>query len=398
MSGTASSPATSPSDMSAAARPPMVLCAASFVSTFDRFAVTPMLLLIALDLRAPLAATVAAASGYFLAYGLSQAAWGVLSDRYGRVRIMRATLLGAAAAGLVSAVVPSLGALVAARVVAGACFGAVVPTALTYVGDTVPVARRQRALSELMGLMALGTALATAVGGVLADLLHWRAVFAAPAVLALACSFALRGLPEPERAAVGGMRQHFAAVLRNRWALLVFGLALVEGGALLGTMTFLASALQSGGVEASVAGIATGAYGVGVWLFSLLLRKAFSGRPVWLLITIGGAQMCAGYALVSLRVDVVTVVVTTLLLGGGWSFMHSSLQTWATSVAPSARGTAVSFFAAALFCGSAVASALGGFLVERGRYALLFAATTALAVALTAVAALARRRYEAGQR
>lgn len=106
MSGTASSPATSPSDMSAAARPPMVLCAASFVSTFDRFAVTPMLLLIALDLRAPLAATVAAASGYFLAYGLSQAAWGVLSDRYGRVRIMRATLLGAAAAGLVSAVVP----------------------------------------------------------------------------------------------------------------------------------------------------------------------------------------------------------------------------------------------------------------------------------------------------
>ncbi|MFD0486350.1 hypothetical protein ACFQ0O_03965 [Saccharopolyspora spinosporotrichia] len=130
----------------------------------------------------------------------------------------------------------------------------------------------------------------------------------------------------------------------------------------------------------------------------MLLRKAFSGRPVWLLITIGGAQMCAGYALVSLRVDVVTVVVTTLLLGGGWSFMHSSLQTWATSVAPSARGTAVSFFAAALFCGSAVASALGGFLVERGRYALLFAATTALAVALTAVAALARRRYEAGQR
>ena len=376
-------------------RPPLALSAASFVSTFDRFAVTPMLVLIAVGLGAPLSAVVAVASGYFLAYGLSQALWGVLSDRYGRVRIMRLTLLGAAAAGLASAIAPGLNALIAARIVAGACFGGVIPTSLTYLGDTVAQQQRQQALSQLMGLMAIGTALATALGGTLADLVHWRAVFALPALLAVLCSIGLRGLPEPERAEVADLRTHVVAVLRNRWALLVFGLAFVEGGVLLGTMTFLASALQHHGVDASVAGLATAGYGVGVWLFSALLRVVSRRNPVWLLIAIGGTQMCAGYAVVAVNVSIAAVVVAALLLGGGWSFMHSSLQTWATSVAPAARGTAVALFASALFGGSAASAALGGLLVEGGHYALLFGATSAVAAVLTTGAALARHRYQA---
>ncbi|GAA2777838.1 MFS transporter [Saccharopolyspora taberi] len=382
---------TAPGTMTA--KPPLALSAASFVSTFDRFAVTPMLVLIAAGLGAPLAATVSVASGYFLAYGVSQAAWGVLSDRYGRIRIMRLTLLGAAAAGVVSALAPELTSLIVARIAAGACFGAIIPTSLTYVGDTVAQQQRQQALSRLVGLMAIGTALATALSGALADLVHWRAVFVLPALLAVPCSFALRGLPEPKLPEVTSLRTHVTAVLRNRWALVVFGLAFVEGGVLLGTMTFLASALQHHGVEATAAGLATAGYGIGVWAFSALLRLVSQRWPVWLLIVVGGAQMCAGYVIVTAHVDITTVVISTLLLGGGWSFMHSSLQTWATSVAPTARGTAVSMFASALFGGSAASAAVGGLLVEDGQYPLLFGATAAVGAVLTTVAALARHRY-----
>ncbi|MER7370220.1 MFS transporter, partial [Nonomuraea wenchangensis] len=98
------------------AAPPLGVSAASFVSSFDRFAVSPMLVVIATDLGVPLSASVTAASGYYLAYGLTQPLWGVLSDRFGRVRIMRGALVGAAVAGLVSALMPALWALVAARV------------------------------------------------------------------------------------------------------------------------------------------------------------------------------------------------------------------------------------------------------------------------------------------
>ncbi len=379
-------------------RPPLVLSAASFISSFDRFAVTPMLVLIALNMHVPMASAVTVASGYFLAYGLSQPLWGILSDRFGRIPIMRATLLAAAATGLISTFAPSLAVLIAARVLAGAFMGAVVPTTLTYVGDTVCQQKRQSALSDLMAAQAVGTAMATAVGGVLAHWLDWRVVFAVPALCAAICALLLRGLPEPERAAVsGGVGSHIGGVLRNRWALLVFGLVFVEGAVLLGTMTFLASALVSEGLDVAVAGLATGAYGVGVLVFSRIVKAINSKVPVPRLIAIGGTQVIVGYALVSLDTNLATVITTALLLGGGWSFMHSSLQSWATSVAPEARGTAVALFACALFLGSAAASAAAGPLADHGNYTILFTTAGAVAIPLVATATCARHRYHQKQ-
>ncbi|GAA3162446.1 MFS transporter [Nonomuraea roseoviolacea] len=386
---------TAPAEPVALVRPPFALSAASLVSSFDRFAVGPMLVLIALDLRVTLAAAVAAASGYYLAYGLSQPLWGVLSDRYGRVPVMRGALLGATAAGLASAFMPGLIPLVALRVVAGACFGAVIPTSLTYVGDTVAAPIRQRALSDLMGATALGTAVATGFGGVLADLVSWRVVFTTAALCALACALGLRSVPEPPRGAVAGLGAHLGAVLRERWALLVFGLAFVEGAVLLGLLPFLATALQHHGVTAAVAGLATAVYGVGLWLLTRLVKRVSRRRPAPLLIAVGGAQLCLGHALVAVHVSLATVTVAALLFGGGWSFMHSSLQTWATSAVPHARGTAVAFFAAALFIGSAVSSSAAGPLAGAGAYGPLFGVAAAVALPLTAVAALTRRRWRA---
>jgi MFS family permease len=78
---------------------------------------------------------------------------------------MRLTLFGATAAGVVSAVAPNLGVLIAARALAGGLFAAVIPAALVYVGDTVGMDSRQKALADLMAASAVGTALATALGG-----------------------------------------------------------------------------------------------------------------------------------------------------------------------------------------------------------------------------------------
>ena len=380
-------------------RPPLALSVAAAVSSFDRFAVSPMLVLISKDLGVSLSASVAAASGYYLAYGLTQPLWGLLSDRFGRVRLMRGALFGAALTGAVSALMPVLGALVVARVITGACFGAVIPTGLTYVGDTVHTSVRQRALTDLMGAAALGTAAATGLGGVVAGLVDWRVAFTVPAACALACALMLRTLPEPARArfdaraegpagASPGVAGYLGAVLRQPWALLVFGLAFVEGAILLGVMPFLAPALEH-------AGLAITAYGLGLWLLSKLVKRLSGRWPTPVLMAVGGTQLCAGFALAAVHVNLATVAVAALLLGGGWSFLHSSLQTWATAVVPEARGTTIAFFASALFVGSAVSSWAAGPLAEQGRYALLFGLAAAAAIPLTAVAAFTRRRYGA---
>ena len=85
------------------ASPLRLLQLTAFVSTLDRFAMPPMLVAIAHDLDRPLAEVVQAAGAYFLVYGLSQPVWGTVSDRVGRVRTMRVTLLMAGVMALLSA-------------------------------------------------------------------------------------------------------------------------------------------------------------------------------------------------------------------------------------------------------------------------------------------------------
>ncbi|OYN93567.1 MFS transporter [Enemella evansiae] len=364
------------------------------MSSFDRFAIGPMLVMMATDLGEPLAAVVALAGAYFLAYGLSQPLWGVLSDRLGRVRLIQFTLLVGGAASIASGFAPNLAVLLVLRIIAGACFGAVVPTSLTYVGDTVELSARQRALSDLMATMAVGTALATALSGLLAHSFGWRSVFVLSGVCSLIPGLLVGRLPEPQRAPVAGnIAVQLQTAIANRWALLLYALVMVEGGALLGMLTLLPPALSEHGVNVSLAGLATAAYGVGVMAFSRLVRPLARRWPMWGLLLLGGVQLAIGFALVSWRVNVVTVLITSLALGGGWAFMHSSLQTWATSVVPQVRGTVVALFAGSLFVGSSLATYLAAPWADTGHYQAIFAVAAVVMVPLTLVAVLGRISY-----
>src|SRR5262245_3892196 len=137
--------------------PIQLLQRAAFVATFDRFAMSPMLVAIAHDLGVPLSAVVKAAGAYFLAYGLSQPLWGTGSDRFGPVPTMRVTLLLAGLCSIGSALTGTALLLGIARGAAGGLFGAAYPAALIYLGDTVRPDVRQRDVARLMVGVALGT-------------------------------------------------------------------------------------------------------------------------------------------------------------------------------------------------------------------------------------------------
>jgi predicted MFS family arabinose efflux permease len=375
--------------------PPRSLVAACFLSNFDRFTVGPVLIAVATGLQVRLSATAAVAGGYAAAYGLSQPVWGILSDRFGRLPILRGALLAAALAGVVSALMPALWPLIVIRTVTGGCFGAVVPASLTYIGDTIPVSRRQGALSDLMSALGVSTAIAMVFSGVVTHFAGWRPVFALPAAAAGVVALLLRRLPEPPRrpAAPATRYRPLRTVLSERWSYVVMVLGLLEGGVLLGCMPFLPPALQAHGLSAARAGAVVGLYGVGILVFTRMVKRLTTRRPAWALIVVGGVAMGAGYLVAADRQTIPAIAMTAVLLGAGWAFMHSTLQTWATTVAPEARGTGVAMFAAALFVGSAAGSALAGPLAQDGRYDLLFGAAALTVIPLTALAACTRRRY-----
>ncbi|TQM04207.1 MFS transporter [Pseudonocardia kunmingensis] len=366
----------------------------ALTSTCDRFAIAPLLVVIGLDMGAPLAAVAAVASAYFLAYGLMQPVWGLISDRIGRVRVMRVSLLGAALAGVASVVAPNLLVLGIARTVAGGCFAALIPATLVYVGDMWPPQVRQRPLSDVLTASSLGTAVATAGAGVLADVVGWRTVPAVTGLAAAALWVALRRLPEPDRAPVtGSPLRSIATVLRHRWALVVLALVLVEGVVVLGVLTYLAPAVQALGATATIAGVVAAAFGVGSLVWSRVVRRLVGRMSPAGLSAVGAALLVAAWAVPALGVTVVTVVVAGVLLGGSWAFLHTTLQSWVTEVVPGERATAVALFAALLFLGGSAGTAVVAPLADAGAFEAVFRVALVVSVPLAVAAVVARGRY-----
>jgi predicted MFS family arabinose efflux permease len=380
---------------------PRLLQLAAFFSSFDRFVVAPMLVTIAASLQVSLTEVAATASLYYLFYGLMQPVWGMVSDRLGRVRVMRLSLLGVAVAGVLSALAPNLTVLIAARAFAGGLFAAVIPASLVYIGETVGMGSRQKALADLMAASAVGTALATVLGGVAAYLDGWRIAFAAPALAGAALAVMLLRLPEPkafsEQKRAGPLVQA-GRVLVQPWALVVVVIALVEGAVILGFLTFLAPSLESVGFSPAVAGMAVGLYGLAVLGWTRAVKLVANHLGASALILIGASMLMLGYASGAVGPSLASVSAAAVLVGGGFAFMHSTLQTWATEVVPEARATVISLFAAALFAGSAVATMAAAPLAETGSFNVLFALGAMTAVPLGLIAGLARHRYSGNRR
>ena len=368
----------------------------AFSSTVDRFAMPPMLVAIAASLGVPLSQIVTAAGAYFLAYGLCQPLWGSVSDHFGRIRTMRATLLMAGVFSVLSALAFDPWSLGASRGLAGGFFAAAYPALLIYIGDTVPAGVRQRDIASLMVGVAVGTSLASAGAGALADLVTWRIAFVLTGALAVALALVLRKLPEPELAAradrsvVGPL----LAVARSRVAVFVLAMAFTEGAVLLGGLTLLPPAVERSGASAAVAGAVTAVYGVSVYASSHLVGRLSQRWHPWRLIALGAAAAVLACAVLAASRTVLPAVTAALLLGVAWTAMHSSLQTWATEVLPAARATVVSLFAGSLFVGSALAAILVADLAELGRYDVIYLAAAVLAVPLGLSASWGRARWE----
>jgi predicted MFS family arabinose efflux permease len=375
-------------------RPVRLLQAVAFVSTVDRFAMAPMLIVMAHALGVPLSAVMHTAGVYYLTYGLMQPVWGIVSDRLGRVRTLRFTLLAAGLAGAGSAAVTTVTQLGVARGLAGAAFSAAIPASLVYVGDTVSRARRQTEVTNLMVGVALGTALASVGAGALAQAAGWRFAFLVSAAGALILALLLRKLPEPptDRPAEP-LLAPVGRLVRSRPAMLVLLLAFVEGGVLIGALTLLPPAVESTGTSAAVAGAVTAVYGVAVLLFAPLAGAVSRRRPAWWLIGGGAVAAVAACTVAVFTQQPWAAAGIAALIGLAWAAMHSSLQTWATEVLPSARATVVSGFAGALFAGSALSATLVADPAEAGHYGAAFAGLAIAAVPLGILATIARARW-----
>jgi predicted MFS family arabinose efflux permease len=371
-----------------------LLYAGPFIMYVDRFSMGPMLIPIARDLHRPLSAVAQMATAYFVLYGAMQVVYGLLSDRFGRVRLLRVASLGAGLAAILSAAAPGLTVLVIGRALTAALICGLFPGALTYIGDRFPFQVRQRAVSDLLAVVAVGMAVANLGAGLLAADVSWRLGFLLPGLALLVLSFVLRRLPEslPEAGARPPLAQlrHLAT---RPWMVFLFLVTIPEGAAVLGFFTFLAPALEARGTNPGAAGAVVAAYGLAVLLATRGVKRATTRVRPHLLIAVGGGILLLGLVVAALTQSVAGVFVASVMCGLAYATMHSTFQTWATEVAPESRGTATSLFPTAAFLGAGLCTTAMAGLADAQRYGELFWIGAALTVPVVAVGAFGRWRF-----
>lgn len=366
----------------------VAFAAASFMVSLDRAIFAPLLPALARDLETTVGGAGLAVTAYVLPYGLCQLLYGPLGDRLGRVTVARwAFAVFALGTGL-SALAPTLPALILLRAATGAAAAAIIPLALAFIGDAVPYARRQGAIAGLMGTNSLGGALSTAVGGILGGFVSWRAVFALYGVASLLGALLLFRLPATRPAAPSAAgRPRYGDVLRIGRARRLFLVVALEGTVVLGAFTYLGAYLQGRfGISYLTIGLILACYGVGTLLASRLFGRIGARLPERERIMTGGILIGLGYLALAPLPAWPLAPLPLLAMGIGFALFHSTLQTRATELVPAARGTAVAVFAFVLFVGGAIGTAGFGWLVTAHGYAPLLLTSGGGMLALTAVA------------
>jgi MFS family permease len=135
-------------------------------------------------------------SAYFAVYALLLWPGGMLVDRFGARRIALLGLLLFALGAALGAVAPTLGVLIASRVIQGAGAGLVSPAALAGAVSGFPAERRGTALGIWGASAGVSNLLGPLMGGILTVALGWRADWWALVPMALVSAWAiLRLLP-----------------------------------------------------------------------------------------------------------------------------------------------------------------------------------------------------------
>ena len=164
-----------------------VLSLAVFSALSAVFIVPPLLVEIASEFDVSVAIAGQLATATFAAWAVSLLTVGPVSDSFGRRPVALTGLVVLSVAVLASAFAPNIGTLLALRVLTGLAGGALPPTSVGVVSDVISPARRAQAVTALLALQGVVSAITVPMVAVLADWGGWRLPFVASGlVLALA--------------------------------------------------------------------------------------------------------------------------------------------------------------------------------------------------------------------
>ena len=318
-------------------------------------------------------------SVFAITYGIAQLCYGPLGDRLGKYSVITWTTWGCCIGSALAIFAGSLDVLLIARFLMALSAAAIIPLAMAWVGDSVPTDQMQEMLTRTGLGTTLGLVAGQLAGGMLTDALGWRACFVFITLLFGIVGVFLYGdlcrqqqahqphqpEPQPEAPVPPTFVKQALIILTGKWSRVVLLLALVEGAAVYGALAIYASHLHlKFGLSLSMAGAVVALFGLGGMIFMVTGRQLIRRFGQQDLVLAGGVMIAVGACTIGYTPHWLPTVPASVLAGFGFFMFHNTMQANATSMAPDARGTAVSLFASVLFLGQSVGVGLLAWLLD----------------------------------
>ena len=322
----------------------------------------------------------------------------VLSERFGRVRVMSVSAVATVVIGFLVPLAPTMGLLVAGRALQGLALAGVPATAMAYLAEEVA----GEDLGAAMGRYIAGTTIGGLVGRVLAavvlDVSTWRWALEAAAVVSLVFTVVfIRTAPRSRRfrRRQPGPRDtmaHLAGHLRDPVLVMLYATAFLLMGCFVGVYNILGFRLIADpfALTPSLVGLVFLLYLSGTFSSALAGRLAdrFGRRTVLL--------ACEAVCLAGLAVTVVdqlvVVLVGVLAFTAGFFGAHAVASGWVSAHASHHRGEASSLYVLAYYLGSSVLGGVAGIAYAARAWPGVLTLTGGLVVLALAWCLVARHR------
>jgi predicted MFS family arabinose efflux permease len=339
----------------------LVFAACAFASGFALRLADPIVLPVAAHFAVAPASAAMLNTVYALPYALAQPFLGPIGDRFGKPRCIQLCIAGLAVMLLLGAFAPSFALLLATRVGAGIFAGGLIPLVIAGIGDRFDLSERQVMIGRMLLAIISGQMLGSIVSGFANDAFGWHSSLAIGAAIgAAAAAVAWLGMPAGTSAAArrdgGSFAELYGRVLANPKAPWLIGGIAVEGAFFYGLFPYmgellLATARPPSGSIAAITGLVLAAFGVGGLLYAASVRAFLRALGVRRMCLVGSAAAAASYAALALVPTWWLAALAMFVAGVSFYMMHNSMQTEATELASSARGSAVALFACGFFIG-----------------------------------------------
>ena len=329
-----------------------------FLVNADNRAIAPMLPAMAVALNTTTTHVALLVTAYSIPYGVCQLFYGALAEKLGKITIILVSFCLFAIGTIMCGIVHTYSWLLVLRVLTGAFAAGIIPTTLAQIGDWFERSERPRAIAFFMSVSTTGQALGIVIGGLVAQFFSYRILFI---LLGVACIPSLisiyrgrdRVAPKPIKTESIPFYQRYRELFRNRKSWQIYGLVLCEGLVFFGGFTFLGVyGVTTLHLSYLTIGILTATYSVGAVVGSKTISRMLAHIAAEKMPMLGSALMILGFGIIWVLPSVVALTIGFIILGLGFSYCHSTLQTFATDLLLNGRAIAVSMFAFSLFLGS----------------------------------------------